>query len=249
MAKVPETTARTLHCDHCGIRHKSICGALSADEMHHLNEIATVRHFSAGETIFSDEEQSAYFANILSGVVKLTKILPDGRQQMVGLHFSPDFLGRAYGQVNPYFAEAATDVELCCFQQSAFENLLQKHSGLERRLLENTLSELDTAREWMLLLGRKTAIEKLASFLLLLVKRAPLIGCTHVSIHDLTEIDLPLSRSDIADFLGLTIETVSRQFGKLKSEGAIELIDSRRCKVLDMALLSECAGQEPPPLD
>ena len=82
-----------------------------------LAQIAHRKKISAGQTIISDEEPVDFFANVISGAVKLTKTLPDGRQQIVGLLFAPDFLGRAYSKNNPYTAEAATDVEICTFPE------------------------------------------------------------------------------------------------------------------------------------
>jgi CRP/FNR family transcriptional regulator, anaerobic regulatory protein len=249
MMKARAIAAEPTRCSTCLVRHKSVCGALSDKELRELNQIAIMKRVDKGETILSDEDTSAYFANIVSGVVKLIKMLPDGRQQVVGLHFPPDFLGRAYGQVNACFAEAATDVTLCSFPSGPFERVLRGNADLEHRLFETTLNELDKAREWMLLLGRKTASEKLASFLITLASRSSLIGCKQPEFCSGVTFELPLNRSDIADYLGLTIETVSRQFTKLKAENIIELSDKRRCTVLDMVALAERGGQEPPPLD
>ncbi len=231
-------------CDHCAVRHQAVCGALSEEELVHMNRIAHRKLVTAGETIMSDEEPAEFFANVVSGVVKLTKTLADGRQQIVGLLFPPDFLGRAYSENNPYFAEAATDVEICCFPHDGFERLLKAYPGLEHRLFAKTLDELDSAREWMVLLGRKTAQEKVASFLLLLARRAGMTGCSHGSSGLFPQFVLPLTRADIADYLGLTIETVSRQITKLKSSGIISLADNRIFSVPDMDRLRRAAGQD-----
>ncbi len=239
------TLPETLRCDTCAIRHQAVCGAMNDAEIQTLNSIAHHRKFAAGQVIVSDQEPADFFANVLSGTIKLTKTLPDGRQQIVGLLFPPDFLGRAYSRSNPYFAEAATDVELCCFSHQAFERVIRDHPDLQSRLFERTLDELDAARDWMLLLGRKTAEEKLASFLLLLTKRSLMARCAH---HPASKtpaaFELPLTRSDIADFLGLTIETVSRQLTKLKALGAIKLKGNRFVEVPDSELLQQIAGQD-----
>jgi len=190
----------------------------------------------------SDDEPTDFFANIVSGTVKLTKLLPDGRQQIVGLQFAPDFLGRTYGVQTPYFAEAATDVELCSFPRKRFEEMLEEYPDLENRLFKNTLDELDSAREWMLLLGRKTAKEKIASFLCMLANRATSIGCAHTTLSEFASFTLPLTRSDIADYLGLTIETVSRQITRLKTDGLIEVKSNREIIVPDLSALSQAGG-------
>ena len=138
------------------------------------------RLIPAGQTILGEGEAHTIYANIVSGVVKLTKTLDDGRQHIIGLLFASDFLGRAFRRDNPYFAEAATDVELCIFPATGFEKLLPDHPGLEHRLLQFTLSELDACQEWMLLLARKRAEERVASFLLMIAKRVPSMDCPHV---------------------------------------------------------------------
>ncbi|KUO54407.1 MAG: transcriptional regulator [Alphaproteobacteria bacterium BRH_c36] len=233
-------------CANCAIRHRAVCGALNDEELAELGRIGRVRQFKAGDLILVDEEATTFFANIISGVIKLEKSSADGRQQIVGLVFAPDFLGRAFSKSNPYFAQAATDVEACTFPNTGFEQLLKKHPDLEHRLFENTLNELDSAREWMFVLGRKSAKEKVASFLYLIAKRQPLIGCSHADLNPhgphAANFELPLTRADIADFLGLTIETVSRQLSNLKRQGTIQLLSGREVLVPDLRHLQSMAG-------
>lgn len=208
-----------------------------------LAKISHRKQFDAGQIILTDDETPAYFANVLSGVVKLTKMLPDGREQIVGLQFGSDFLGRPLRTRAPYFAEAATPVELCCFPTTEFEKLLKATPGIERRLFENALDELDAARDWILILGQKTAQEKVASFLHLLARRAMQTGCGHSPAVGPREVRfvLPLTRAEIGDYLGLTIETVSRQMTRLKSQGYIALDGLRIIIVPDIDRLEELA--------
>ncbi len=231
-------------CSQCSIRDKAVCAALDPVEIKALNQIARWRTYKAGDIILVDGAKSDMLANVVKGVVKLTKSLDDGRQQIVGLAFPPDFLGRAFHPEAQYFAEAATDVELCTFPKDGFEKFLHEHPKLEHRLLEHTLSELDACREWALLLGRKSAEEKVASFLLMIAKRVPRIGCSHSGDPGPTRFALPLSRAEMADFLGLTIETVSRQITKLKSRGVIELVSTRDLAVPSLTKLETVAHQE-----
>lgn len=230
-------------CANCAIRHRAICGALSNGEIQSLSRIAHSRTLTPGETLMSDAEPTEYFANVISGVVKLLKTSADGRQQILGLLFPTDFLGRAYSTENPYFAEAATAVEICCFPHQAFEKLLTDHPDLERRLFERTLSELDAAREWLFVLGRASAEEKVASFLSMMARRAPNLDYAEKNAGAPAHFLLPLTRPDIADFLGLTNETVSRQFSKLNKRGIIRLVTSREVVVPDLTRLAETAGQ------
>jgi CRP/FNR family transcriptional regulator len=231
-------------CEHCPVRHQAVCGAMDEVQLKKLGQIAHRRKVAAGQTIISDAEPVDFFANVISGAVKLTKTLPDGRQQIVGLLFAPDFLGRAYSENTPYSAEAASDVEICTFPHVAFERLVGEYPGLQQRLFQHTLDELDAARDWMLLLGRKTAEEKVASFLYMLARRSLMIGCAHQKGPETASFELPLTRADMADFLGLTIETVSRQLTRLKTSNIIRLSTNRLIMVPDIMRLAATAGQE-----
>ena len=213
-------------------------------EIGRLSQISRRKHYEAGDTIISDAEPVDFFATIISGTVMLSKTLSDGRHQIVGLQFAPDFVGRAYSRNNTYTAEAATGVELCMFPKPAFERLTEEFPGLQHRLFEFTLDELDAAREWMLLLGRKTAVEKVASFLLMMARRNLMLGCSHTPQVDTAHFELPLTRAGIADFLGLTIETVSRQLTSLKTANVIRLGADRLVTVPDIARLASIAGQD-----
>lgn len=234
------STAIPVKCETCIIRHRSICAVLSEDELHDFNRIARQRFVPAGQVVSTQDD--IILANIVEGVVKLTETLSDGRQQIVGLLFPPDFLGRIYSETSTYFAEAATDLDLCVFPKKGFETMLKRYPGLEHRLFENTLDELDCARDWMLLLGRKTARERVASLLLLIARRAPNLGCQHNPEINFARFTLPLTRADLADHLGLTLETVSRQITKLKSDGIIELAENREIVVPDIDALERAAG-------
>ena len=116
--------------------------------------------------------------------------------------------------------------------------------GLQQRLFQHTLDELDAARDWMLLLGRKTAEEKVASFLFMLARRSLMTGCEHKNTPDVAAFELPLTRSDMADYLGLTIETVSRQLTRLKTSNVIRLSTNRLIMVPDVNRLAHAAGQD-----
>ncbi len=232
-----------LQCDHCAVRTRAICGALDSENLARINQIARQKDYRAGETIFFEGDEVNYLGNVVSGVVKLGKLLPDGRQQIVGLQFASDFLGRAFKDKATCHAEAATDVELCIFPRKPFESLLDDIHDLEDRLFANTLDELDAARDWLLLLGRQSAREKVARFLLMIARRIPNIGCGAVEDADAIRFDLPLSRADMADFLGLTIETVSRQITRLKTDGLIEVEQNRTIIVPSVARLEVASGQ------
>ncbi len=246
-AIMPQTLAPV--CEHCAIRHRSICGALSPSEINDLNSIAVRRRYTAGQTVHWQEEEVTALGNIISGVLKMTRTMEDGRQQIVGLLFPSDFLGRTFSDRAASNVEAASDVEICTFPRARFEALLQRYPDLESRLLAHTLDELDAAREWMLLLGRKSAAEKVATFLLHLARRRVQIGCGHSTFGDKDADDdqpihfeLPMTRADMADYLGLTIETVSRQMTRLKKAGIIDVANNRSITVDSRAALERASG-------
>jgi CRP/FNR family transcriptional regulator, anaerobic regulatory protein len=133
----------------------------------------TTKHaLMADQNVPASNSESRHYSNILKGIVKLSKMTSDGRQQIVGLQFAPDFLGRPLGNQLEMPSEAVTEVRLCSFPKSALDELIQESPELECRLHEQALRELDEAREWMLTLSRKTAAEKAASFLCLLATHA-----------------------------------------------------------------------------
>jgi len=224
-------------CVSCEARHRGVCGALDPEQLVTLAKASSKHRSTEGEVLVGDAQDVERYSNVLAGVVKLTKTLSDGRQQIVGLQFAPDFVGRPFRTESALTAEAATTVELCTFPRRVIEKMMADQPDLQHRLLEQTLKELDQARDWMVMLGRKTASEKVASFLLMIAR----------SIHPGTEtathsFDLPLSRADIADFLGLTIETVSRQMTRLRSERIIRIENNRHVIVEDFNRLNVRAG-------
>lgn len=226
-------------CQACEARHRGVCGALNSDQLVTLARASSKQTVEPGAELVGDMETVDHYSNVLAGVVKLTKTLSDGRQQIVGLQFAPDFLGRPFKTESAVNAEAATNVSLCSFPKAAIERMMKQSPELENRLLRQTLKELDEARDWMLTLGRKTAAEKVASFLLLIANH---IDPTLDEGEEKVTFDLPLTRADIADFLGLTIETVSRQFTKLRADGVISIENNRHVTVARRERLEARAG-------
>jgi CRP/FNR family transcriptional regulator len=222
-------------CQSCEARHQGICGAMTAEQLSAIAKYTRRVKREAGQELMADAMPIASYANVLKGVVKLTKVLEDGRQQVVGLQFAPDLLGRLFASESRVTAEAASDVDLCMVPKAALEALVRENPALEHRIMLQTLRELDEARDWMVTLGRKTAAEKVASFLYLIASHIDPKG-------EVTTFDLPLSRAGIGDFLGLTIETVSRQMSRLKADGVIEIENYRHVSVPDLARLRVRCG-------
>jgi CRP/FNR family transcriptional regulator len=235
---LPNGRVSHIRCGDCPIRDRAVCAYCDGDELDKLDSIKSYREFPAGREVMAVGECCPSVGTIVRGVIKLIKTLPDGRSQMVGLLFPGDFVGHPKRPCAEFDAVAAVDTTLCLFQRGPFEALLRDTPHLEQRLLDMTLNELDAARAWLLLLGRKTARERIATFLLMLARRAnggaPLTA-------PLT-FDMPLSRGEMAEYLGLTIETVSRHMTRLRADGVIGFESARSATVADPRRLIEEAG-------
>jgi len=183
-----------------------------------------------------------FVGSVVRGVASLTQAMEDGRTQMVGLLLPSDFVGRPGRDSAAYDVVATTDLVMCCFRKKPFEDMMVRTPHIAQRLLEMTLDELDAAREWMLVLGRKTAREKIASLLSIIARRDATLNLA--GVEGPLEFDLPLTREAMADYLGLTLETVSRQVNALKRDGVIDLVGKRHVIVPDFDRLSEEAGDD-----
>lgn len=233
----------SVDCSECPIRHRAVCARCETDELEELNRIKYYKSFPAGQTIAIRGEPAETVASVVGGVATLTRSMEDGRTQLVGLLLPSDFIGRPGRNTIEYDITAVTDLTLCCFQKKPFEELLIRLPHVRERLLEMALDELDAARDWMLLLGRKTARERIASLIALIVKRST--RPDGKVLGDSRRIDLPITRETMANYLGLTIETVSRQLTKLKNDGIIELDGKRGIIIPDIGdLLAETGDDD-----
>ncbi len=223
-------------CDRCEARAHSACAALAPGQQARVNAIMTRMAIEADRPIFAEAEPADHVFTIAAGAVKLYKLLPDGRRQVTGFLFSGDFLGLTHNEAYAYSAEAIAPTTVCRFPRLRFEALLAEIPALEHRLLGMAAHELAAAQEQMLLLGRKSARERIVSFLLMLSDAARKRG------RAADPVALPMNRADIADYLGLTHETISRVLTRLKTEGLIRLLDDRRIALLRADELRRIAG-------
>ncbi|HSY85706.1 MAG TPA: helix-turn-helix domain-containing protein [Verrucomicrobiae bacterium] len=221
------------HCAACEIRELSVCSALSQTELARLSAIIQGRRVETGGTVISEGDPATDLFNVVRGSVKLYKLLPDGRRQVTGFLFPGDFLGIALNDIYAYTAEALEPLQLCRFPRKKLEDLLVELPKLERRLLGETAHELAVAQDQMLLLGRKTAKERVASFLVSLSRRAV------KRRRPASPLEIPMSRTDMADFLGLTTETVSRTLTQLRRAKLIADNGRKGIAILDRDGLSE----------
>ncbi len=235
-------------CQHCTMRHAGLCATLTAPEMVQFNAMSHTKHFSAGQLIRLEGEPVSFYANVISGAAKTIKSTHDGRQQIVGLILPGDFIDRVFVEHAPCSVEAMSDMELCAYPRGRFEAIVKKDPDLEHRLLTLALDDLDQAEEWMLLLGRKTAREKVASFLLLLARRSHHFSCPHLvserqAFAGPLTIHIPMTRNNMADYLGLTTETVCRQMTSLRKDGVIDLPDNHCFTCPDIERLEQEADR------
>jgi CRP/FNR family transcriptional regulator len=213
------THCAPVDCGDCPIRHRAVCARCESEELELLEQIKYYRNFEAGQTVIWSGDQMDFVASVVSGIATLTQTMEDGRTQMVGLLLPSDFVGR-----------------------KPFEQMMMRTPHIAQRLLEMTLDELDAAREWMLVLGRKTAREKIASLIAIIARRDAALNMQ--GIRGPVVLDLPLTREAMADYLGLTLETVSRQVSALKKDGVISLEGKRRVTIPDMGRLLDEAGDD-----
>ena len=234
------TSTEQANCNDCPIRYRAVCSRCEPDEMLQLEAIKYYRNYEAGQAIVWAGDEMGFVASVVRGVATLGKTLEDGRRQVVGLLLPSDFIGRPGRATAPFDVVAVSDLTLCCFRRKPFEDLMQTTPHVSDRLLDMAMDELDAARNWMLILGRKTAREKIASFLFIMAKREAPVGRS--VLDGSLQMELPMTREAIADYLGLTLETVSRQFSALKGAGIIVLDTARHVQVPDMRKLAAETG-------
>ena len=223
-------------CRTCEVRDKAICRALDDDELRQLNSISTSVKLETGGTAFYEGDDSTYLFNVVRGALRLSKLLPDGRRQVTGFLFPGDFLGLSIAGVYSYTAEALTDCELCRFDRTNLTRILDRLPKLEHQLLSLASNELAQAQDHILVLGRKTATERVATVLLKLANRIGKIG------NGGCALDLPMTRMDLADYTGLTTETISRTLSQLKKEGVIATVGVRGLNIPEMSELAGYSG-------
>lgn len=226
-------------CDACDSRSNNLCGKMNAAQFPRLTARTDKLRIEAGVVFIVEGDPASHFFSLTSGAAMLFKLMQDGRRQITGFARKDDFLGLAAGDRYAFSAEAIGLVVLCRHSRSTMQTLLREAPEPALRLQALTSNELMLAHEQMLLLGRKTARERLASFLL-----SELLRQNGQSFVPLT-LDLPMRRTDIADYLGLTTETVCRAFSWLKKELIVSALTKKDVSVLDVDRLRVVADGLP----
>ena len=223
-------------CAACSVRDLSICNVLNNDELRHFTDIVSDVHTAPGQAMFFEGDPAEHLFVIRDGCARVFKLLADGRRMITGFLFPSDFIGIADNGLYSYGCEAITRLTVCRMPRRKLFDYFETYPALERRMLEIATNELAATQDQMLLLGRKSALEKLASFLHVLLRRHERRSAPADRLF------LPMSRSDIGDHLGLTTESVSRCFTQLRKMDVVRLDSAHRVEIADRAALLRLTG-------
>ena len=226
-----EDNSRT-RCAICKIRPYSFCRCLPEEKLKIFSEISKEKEFKDKETIFLQQEDAKNLYNITKGNIKIYRLLSDGRIQIIGFLYPGDFFGSYKKEKYNYSAEAIGEVRTCAFNQESLDNYLEENLNLAKELLHMTSHELTLAQDRMGVLGKMNANERVAKFILNISKQRERIGWQN------NPVSLPMTRQDIADYLGLTLETVSREITRFKTSNLIKLMTTKQIFIVDKEKLS-----------
>ena len=232
-AQIVKQETSHIRCSLCKIRSYSFCRCLHDDELKVFQEISIEKKFENNQNIFLQQDKSVNLFNITEGNVKIYQLLNDGRIQIIGFLYPGDFFGSYKNGKYNYSADAIGNVRVCVFDQEKLDKYMEKNMALAKELLHLTSHELTLAQDRISVLGKFGATERLAKFIFNISEQRKRIGWKN------NPISLPMTRQDIADYLGLTIETVSREFSRLKTSDIIKILSSKQIFVRDFEKLFE----------
>jgi CRP/FNR family transcriptional regulator len=218
----------SLACSTCPVRNSAACAALADDERMRLAKLGRHRDMKRGETLTAAGDNNPACATLLSGALKIVNYDRDGHEHILSLVHPAGFVGEMFAPVAHYDIVALTDSKLCVFSRSDYETAIREFPALAAALLRRSAEDLFETRALMDLVGRRSAQAKVAGLLFALAKAA-----SHSPCHPASHFDLPLTRGEIADLLGLTIETVSRQLTRLERSGIIKKDGARGMIIRD----------------
>jgi len=228
-------------CATCTIRQLSICADLDSETQDKLKRINQTVVLEPHRLLFQEGDPADYLYTVTAGQISLSMSLPDGRRQITEFLGPGDFIGLGLDReasLHSLTAETLTETHVCRFPRQPFARTMEQSTALGRRVLSFASRRIAAAGEQQLMLGRKTAAERVASFLLRAARRNEERG------SPASPLTLAMTRSEIADYLGLTLETVSRGFSRLRQQGAIRLDGADRVTLTDLGRLAELAGGE-----
>ena len=220
-------------CTSCKVRPYSFCRCLKEEDLRHFAGISSEKKFSNKQVIFLQSDEGKRLYNITEGNVKIYQLLQDGRIQIIGFLYPGDFFGSYKKGGYNYSAQAIGDVAVCEFKENVLNDHMNKNPRLSLELLNMTTNELILAQDRVKVLGKLTATERVANFISNISKQR-----ARINWQD-NPISLPMSRQDIADYLGLTIATVSREITNLKTSSVIKMISTSQIYINDKTKLTE----------
>lgn len=223
-------------CRDCAVRNLAFCRGVPEHRLDELEAEHEVLQIGDGHTLYVEGEPADGTYLVKGGAMRLVKLLPDGRRQITEFALAGDWIGLAKDDRFVHTLQAIVPTTLCEFKRDHMEALCARFSGVEASLHRQWQDGLVASQELMLMLGRMNPIEKLSNFLARLYERREAAG-----LHG-NPVYLPMSRTDIADHLGITIETVSRSMSRLRGLGIIEPLDRNRVQILDLNSLRRQAG-------
>lgn len=229
----PDACAR---CRDCAVRERTFCCALPPSETASSTDGTIYHRLSPGGLLVAEGEPARSMFVVLSGCLRTCKTLPDGRRLITGFKMAGDYVGLSVAGHYAYDAEAVGEAHICEFALPHLRRLMREYAAAEHRLLRATAELLAEAQDHMLMLGRKNPMEKVATFLYRMAQRRPAPENAPI------DVELPMSRTDVADYLGLTIETVSRSLTRLREQGVIAVPDSGHVSVIDADALRRHAN-------
>ena len=224
-------------CGTCQVRHLAVCSALSPEETEEMERAAGQLQLAPNELLVRQGQARIHVYSVTSGTLRTVRLMADGRRQVTGFLLPGDFIGLSGSAVHALDIEAVTASALCRFSQQDMRQLRTRFPHIERKMLERAFGELDANREYVVALARMSPVERLADFLLRLSARHARLG------QDTPMLVLPMGRGDIADHLGLTVETVSRSFTKLRQQQLIALHGVQNVELLDRERLGALVHQ------
>jgi len=224
-------------CEECPVRDDAICSVLEDGDRRHLARIGIHRDFERGQTVFAAGDESIACATLISGALKLSRCDAEGVERIVALVHPAGFLGELFANTREFDVTALTKSRLCLVPRKDFEAMLAERPALTQALLRRTLDSLGESRALIDLVGRRDARARVAGLLLALARSAASEPCGQAS-----SFELPLTRGEMANLLGLTIETVSRQVSKLVADQIIGRSGSRGITVRDARALEDMTG-------
>ncbi|TCO72408.1 Crp/Fnr family transcriptional regulator [Rhodovulum euryhalinum] len=220
-----------------------ILHTLPAEHLRALVAIARLRDIPRGTEVLAEATSAQEIGYLLDGALGMQKCLPDGRTHIIGLLVPTDMYGRLFDGPTAYAIVALTDARVLTFSRGPFEDILRTTPEIERMFLVNVLDELDSAREWVLLMGGHKIVERLASFLLILLRRK-LRSVRHRDPGVPMSVTIPIRRTDLAHYLGTTPESISRALHELNGEGVVRLKDAYEIEIADLPGLVRVSGAD-----